>query len=189
MGTVIKGDCVIRGGTQQNFERMISQARPHWRRLGSTSNPPENILYITMRSPRRWHRRMACRPSRRSCSSYGSWRKPLTRLVAIRWICSRQSASATRFSEQACKACSRWGRTNVLKREANAATDSSANYRLIKNSIRLALEAVSLHGMEGEKELSMTTPRSLTTFATCMELSGLPVARDNWSGGARPITM
>ncbi len=59
---------------------------------------------------------------------------------------------------------------------ANADTDSSENDRLITNSIRLALEAAPLQSMEGEKELSMRTPRSLTT---CMESLRLPVARDN----------
>ncbi len=45
-------------------------------------------------------------------------------------------------------------------------TDSSTNERLIVYSICLALEAASLQWMEGEKELSVRTPRSLTTFAT-----------------------
>ncbi len=57
---------------------------------------------------------------------------------------------------------------------ANADTDISAYDRLIMNNIRLALKAASLQWMEGEKELSMRKPRSLTTFATCMES---PVAR------------
>ncbi len=42
----------------------------------------------------------------------------------------------------------------------NADTNSSVNDRLIINSIRLALEVASLQWMEGEKELSMRTPRS-----------------------------
>ncbi len=46
-------------------------------------------------------------------------------------------------------------------------------------NIRLALEAASLQWMEGEKEFFMRTHRSLTTFTTCMESPGLPVARDN----------
>ncbi len=62
---------------------------------------------------------------------------------------------------------------------ANVDKDSSANDRLIINNIRLALEADSLQWMESEKELPMRTPRSSTTFATCMESPGLPVARDN----------
>ncbi len=61
---------------------------------------------------------------------------------------------------------------------ANADTDSSANGHLIKNNIRLALEAASLQWMEGEMELSMRTPRPLTAFAACMELPELLVARD-----------
>ncbi len=61
----------------------------------------------------------------------------------------------------------------------NADTDSSSNDRIIIHNIRLNLEAASLQWMEGEKELSMRTPRSLTTFATCMELPGLLVAKDN----------
>ncbi len=44
----------------------------------------------------------------------------------------------------------------VIRGGANADTDSSANDRLIINSIRLALEAASLQWMEGEKELSMS---------------------------------
>ncbi len=62
---------------------------------------------------------------------------------------------------------------------ANADTDSSANDHFITNNIRLALEATSLQWTEGEKELSMRTLRSLTTFVTCMKLPGLPVASDN----------
>ncbi len=62
---------------------------------------------------------------------------------------------------------------------ANADTDNSVNgYRVINRTL-LTLEAASLQWMEGEKEFSMKTSRSLTTFATCMELPGLPVARDN----------
>ncbi len=67
----------------------------------------------------------------------------------------------------------------VIKGGANVDTDSSANDRLIINNIRLDLEAASLQGMESEKELSTRTPRSSTTFATCMDSPGLPVARDN----------
>ncbi len=64
-----------------------------------------------------------------------------------------------------------------------------AKNRLIINSNHLTLEAASLQWMEGKKELSMRTSRSLTTFSTCMELPGLPVERDNISRGARPIAM
>ncbi len=56
---------------------------------------------------------------------------------------------------------------------------TTPNDRLIINRIRVALEAASLQWMEGEKELSMRTPMPLTTFATYMELPGLPVAKDN----------
>ncbi len=52
------------------------------------------------------------------------------------------------------------------KFEGRAKKKSSAKDRLIINSIRFALEAASLQWMEGEKELSMRTPMSLTTFAT-----------------------
>ncbi len=48
----------------------------------------------------------------------------------------------------------------------NADKDISAKDRLIKNRIHLALEAASVS-------------RSLTAFATCIELPGLPMARDN----------
>ncbi len=51
-------------------------------------------------------------------------------------------------------------------------TDSPANEHLFIISIRLALEAASLQRMEGELELSMRTPRSLTTFLTCMAFYG-----------------
>ncbi len=68
-------------------------------------------------------------------------------------------------------------------------TDSSTNERLIIYSICLALEAASLHWMVGGEELSMRTPRSLTTFAACMELPGSPMARDNSNEGARSIAM
>ncbi len=60
---------------------------------------------------------------------------------------------------------------HVIKdRGENADTGSSAC---------LALETVSQQWMEGEKELSMRTSRSITPFATCMELPGLPVGRDS----------
>ncbi len=72
---------------------------------------------------------------------------------------------------------------------ANAVTDSPAYDHLTINSVQLALEAASLQWMEGEKEFSMRTPKSLPTFATCMELPRLPVARDNLSGGSHPIAM
>ncbi len=62
---------------------------------------------------------------------------------------------------------------------ANADRDCLVNDRLIINSIRLALEVFSLQWIEVVKELSMLTPKSLTTFATCMELPGNPVARDS----------
>ncbi len=109
----------------QNFERVTSQAR-----LGSRINPPENILYTTMRSPRRRRLRKECRLSRRSHSSYGNRRKFFRSLVAKRWICSKQSVSETRFDEQACIAYSRWGQTNVFERETNVETDNLVNNRL-----------------------------------------------------------
>ncbi len=74
-------------------------------------------------------------------------------------ISTKQSASVTRFGEQACIAYSRWDLTNVLWRGANAYSDSSANDHLIRKSIHIALEAASVS-------------RSLTTLATCMELPG-----------------
>ncbi len=49
---------------------------------------------------------------------------------------------------------------------ANADTDSSANDHLI----RLALEAASLQWLEGEKELSMRTPRFVVTV---LSISGI----------------
>ncbi len=79
------------------------------KRLGSRSNPQENTLHTAMRSPRRRRLFYECRHSHSSC---GRWWKPFTSLVANLWICSKQSASATRFGEQACKAYSKWGRIN-----------------------------------------------------------------------------
>ncbi len=158
-------------------------------RLGLRSYPPEDILYSTMRSPLRRRLRKECKPSRRSRSSYSSRPKHFTSLVANRWICSKQWASTTRFGEQACMANSKWGRTNVLYSGANADTDISANNRLIMNSIRLCFEDAYLQWMDGQKQLYMRKPSSLTTFGTCMELPGRPVAKDNWSGGDRPIAM
>ncbi len=61
---------------------------------------------------------------------------------------------------------------------ANTDTNSSANDRLIINSIGIALGASSLQWMESEKELSMRTTMSLKVFATCVKAPGLPVARD-----------
>ncbi len=55
-------------------------------------------------------------------------------------------------------------------------TDKPTNDRLIINNIRLALEAVVLQWMKGEKDVNA---RSLITFATCIESPGLPAARDN----------
>ncbi len=84
------------------------------KRLGSRSNPPENILYTTMRSPRRRRLRKECRPSRRSLSSYGSRRKPFTSLVSNRWIFSNQSGLEKRYGEQACITnwtCNKGGQT------------------------------------------------------------------------------
>ncbi len=81
--------------TLQNFERMTSQAWPHWRNekrgWGSRPNPP--AINAAMRSPRRGRLFEECRSSRRSRSSWGSQRKPFTSLVAKRWICSKQLAS------------------------------------------------------------------------------------------------
>ncbi len=65
------------------------------------------------------------------------------------------------------------GRTNG----ENADTESSANDRLTINGLHLALEAASSQWMEGGKDTR--TSRSLKTFAICMELPGLAVARDN----------
>ncbi len=70
----------------------------------------------------------------------------------------------------------------------NADTDSSANDRLIINSIHLALEAVSLQWIEDEKEFPMRTHRFLATVATCMELLGLPVARHSVFEWRQPTT-
>ncbi len=70
---------------------------------------------------------------------------------------------------------------------ANADTGSLAEDCLTVSSIGLALEAASLQWMEAEKELSVRTPRSKTLLTTCMELPGLPLARDNSSGGVRLI--
>ncbi len=75
--------------TLQNFERMTPQAGPHLRnktRQGSRSRPLGNILYTTMRSPRRRRLRKKSRPSRRSRSSNDSRRKHFTSLVANRWV-------------------------------------------------------------------------------------------------------
>ncbi len=118
----------------QNFDKMTSQARPHWRnkkqRLGEKSNPPENMLYTAMRSPRRRRLCKECQPSRRSRSLYGSRWKPFLNLVSNRWICSKQSALSTRFGKQACTAYSRWGRTNISEKAVNTDTGNSANDRL-----------------------------------------------------------
>ncbi len=62
-----------------------------------------------------------------------------------RWICSRQSASATRLGDQACISYSRW-RPN----QRVIAGGKRGHDRLIINSIRLALEAASLQWMEGD---------------------------------------
>ncbi len=78
------------------------------KRLGSRSDPPENTLYAPMSSPRVRRLCQECRLSRRSRSSYGSRRKTFTSLIVNRWTCSKQSASAPRFGEQACIAYSRW---------------------------------------------------------------------------------
>ncbi len=64
-------------------------------------------------------------------------------------------------------------------RGANADTVSSTNDHLIRNGMRLVLEAASLQKMEGKKELHMWTPRPLKTFVTCMESPELPVAMDD----------
>ncbi len=78
----------------QNFERMTSQARQYWRnkkQAGVQILSPENTSYTAMMSP--WRRRLCkeCKPSRRSRSSYGSRQKPISNLVAKRWICSKQT--------------------------------------------------------------------------------------------------
>ncbi len=75
-------------------------------------------------------------------------------------------------------------KSNVCDFINRSQTDRTANGRIIINNIRLALETHILQLMEGEKELYMKTPRSLTTSVICMELSGLPVSKDNCRGGA-----
>ncbi len=69
------------------------------KRPGPRSNSPENTLRAVMRSRRKRGQCRGHRPRRRSRSLYGSRRKPTTSLVANRWICAKQSASATRFGE------------------------------------------------------------------------------------------
>ncbi len=110
------------------------------KRMGSRSNSKVNILYAARISLQRRMLLRERRPSRRICSAYGRWQKPITRLVANRWICSKQS---TRFGEPACVAYLRWS--------------------LIIISIFLALQWI-----ESGKELSVRSTRFLRRFATCM---------------------
>ncbi len=125
-----------------------------YKRPGSRSYPPENSLHTAISPPRSWRLCKECKPSRRSGFLNGSRRNTFTSLGANRWISTKQSASPSRFGEQACIAYSRWDLTNVSWRGANADSDSSTNDRLIINSIHLALEAASV------------SCRSLTTLAT-----------------------
>ncbi len=66
--------------------------------------------------------------------------------------------------------------------EKNAGTNILAKGHLSINSRRLALGAASLQRKGDEKELSVRTPRSLTTFVICLESSGVAVPKDNRKG-------
>ncbi len=68
----------------------------------------------------------------------------------------------------------RAGLRSILKMGPNKCVINGDKHLTI-NYIRLNLETASLQRMEGEKELSMRTSRSLTTFGTCMESPGLQV--------------
>ncbi len=131
------------------------------------------MLHTATWSPRKRHLCKVCRPSRHSHSSYGSRRKLFMSLVNNRWIRSknqhRQHGSASRPLL----------RTHVGAEPMCYKGGQTQTYRLIKNNIRLALEATSSQRMEREKDFSMRMSRYLTTCATCIEWPGLPVERDN----------
>ncbi len=66
----------------------------------SRSNPPENTLYVSMRSP--WVQPLLkeCRPSHRRRALFQSRWKPLKSVREYGLIRSKQSASAARFGEK-----------------------------------------------------------------------------------------
>ncbi len=71
----------------------------------------------------------------------------------------------------------------------NVDTGSSADAQPSINSIRLALEEVSLQGMEDEKEFAMRTPRSSTASTIRIKSPGIPVIKDNLRGGVCPLSI
>ncbi len=110
-GYIGSGGLMLKRKTSSSSSSSSSSSKGPTRALQGFERMTENILYTTMRSPRRRRLRKECRPRGRSRSSYGTRWKPFTGLVTNR---SRQSASATRFGGPFCIAYSRWGRTNML---------------------------------------------------------------------------
>ncbi len=105
-------------------------------RLGSRSNPPEITLFTALRSP--WTN---------ACVRSADSAVVVVPHMAVNGNPLRASSPTAGFAPN----------------NRNKVRQAGLHGVLVINSFRLALEAASLQWMEGEKELSKRTVKSLTT--------------------------